>query len=78
MVNFFVGAFLSALCGYLGMSFAVRANIRTTLACQGKDGLNNGLKLCLQERLSFSVSGSLPPPPSAEMLLYVTLSPKTI
>jgi H(+)-translocating pyrophosphatase len=48
MICFLVGAFLSALCGYMGMSIATKANVRTTLACQGSNGLNNGLQVAFK------------------------------
>lgn len=42
-VAFLVGAFLSALCGYLGMSIAVEANVRTANAA--KNSLNDALSV---------------------------------
>jgi K(+)-stimulated pyrophosphate-energized sodium pump len=48
MVCFLVGAFLSGLCGWLGMKIATRANVRTTLACQGANGLNEGLRVAFK------------------------------
>ena len=48
MINFLVGAALSATSGYIGMSIATLANVRTTLACQGDNGLNNGLKVAFK------------------------------
>lgn len=47
-VCFIGGALLSGTSGYLGMTIATLANVRTTLACQGPDGLNNGLKLAFK------------------------------
>merc|ERR1719247_2800312 len=42
VIAFVVGAFLSAIAGYLGMSVATSGNVRTTVACT--DGtLNDGL-----------------------------------
>jgi H(+)-translocating pyrophosphatase len=48
MICFIVGAFLSALTGYIGMHIATKANIRTTLACQGPTGLNDGLQVAFK------------------------------
>lgn len=42
-IGFLVGAFLSALAGYIGMSVAVRANVRTTEAA--KQGLKKALSV---------------------------------
>lgn len=36
MVCFIAGAVLSALSGYIGMKIATKANVRTTMACQGE------------------------------------------
>mmetsp|Transcript_6760 Transcript_6760/g.7554 ORF Transcript_6760/g.7554 Transcript_6760/m.7554 type:complete len:841 (-) Transcript_6760:300-2822(-) len=47
-ICFVVGACLSALSGYIGMKIATKANVRTTLACQGDDGLNRGLKVAFK------------------------------
>jgi inorganic pyrophosphatase len=41
---FIVGAFLSALAGFLGMSVATSGNVRTTVACT-EGSLNDGLKV---------------------------------
>ena len=47
--SFILGATLSALSGWLGMSVATLGNVRTTVACTGtpeKPGtLNDGLKV---------------------------------
>jgi inorganic pyrophosphatase len=44
VIGFIIGALLSAVAGYLGMSVATEGNVRTTVACT--DGtLNNGLKV---------------------------------
>jgi H(+)-translocating pyrophosphatase len=48
MICFLVGSFLSALSGYLGMSIATKANVRTTFACAGADGLNRGLQVAFK------------------------------
>ncbi len=42
-VSFIVGAFLSALAGYIGMRIAVKANVRTTNAAQ--KSINSALKV---------------------------------
>jgi len=55
-VCFILGAFLSALCGWMGMKIATKANVRTTLACaldeNGKPdqsgALNRGLKVAFK------------------------------
>lgn len=47
-IIFIVGALLSATTGYLGMSIATLANIRTTIACEGPNGLNNGLRVAFK------------------------------
>lgn len=46
MIGFLVGAFASALAGYVGMSVAVRANVRTAQAA--KAGLKKALALAFQ------------------------------
>jgi len=45
-INFIVGAFLSALAGYIGMFTAVRSNVRTTTAAI--TGLNAALKVAFK------------------------------
>lgn len=55
-VNYVVGAVLSAAAGYLGMRVAVVANIRTTVSCEGKDGLNNGLKVAFRSGAVMAMS----------------------
>ncbi len=45
-VGFIVGAFLSALAGYVGMNVSVRANVRTTEAA--KEGLSKALGLAFR------------------------------
>jgi len=47
-ICFVAGAFLSALSGYFGMRIATKANIRTTLACAGADGMNSGLRVAFK------------------------------
>eukprot|EP00474_Spongospora_subterranea_P008636 CRZ09094.1 hypothetical protein [Spongospora subterranea] len=47
-LSFVIGAFLSAATGYLGMSIAVRANFRTTLACAGPNPLSTGLRVAFK------------------------------
>merc|ERR1719247_718788 len=42
VIAFLLGAFLSALAGYLGMSVATSGNVRTTVACTA-GSLNDGL-----------------------------------
>ena len=42
-LSYILGAFCSALTGYIGMNVAVRANVRT--AAQAKEGLNKALNL---------------------------------
>jgi len=42
---FILGAFLSASCGWIGMSVAVDANYKTTYSATLKDGLNESLKV---------------------------------
>jgi K(+)-stimulated pyrophosphate-energized sodium pump len=44
--GFLVGAFFSALAGYVGMNVSVRANVRTTEAARG--GINEALTLAFQ------------------------------
>jgi K(+)-stimulated pyrophosphate-energized sodium pump len=44
--GFLVGAFFSALAGYVGMNVSVRANVRTTEAARG--GINDALTLAFQ------------------------------
>lgn len=59
-INFLVGAILSAASGWFGMKIATAANVRTTLACQGDDGLNNGLRVAFKSGsvMAMSVLGS--------------------
>jgi len=47
---FLLGAFLSALCGWLGMSIATAANVRTAIEIESDpdEGLNRGLKVAFQ------------------------------
>jgi len=46
MIHFLVGSGLSALSGVCGMNVAIRANVRTTAACNSKhDPLNKGLRV---------------------------------
>ena len=44
VIAFVIGAFLSALTGYLGMVVATRGNVRTTVACTAGT-LNDGLRV---------------------------------
>eukprot|EP01006_Ploeotia_vitrea_P040888 TRINITY_DN66469_c9_g10_i1.p1 TRINITY_DN66469_c9_g10~~TRINITY_DN66469_c9_g10_i1.p1 ORF type:complete len:835 (+),score=497.13 TRINITY_DN66469_c9_g10_i1:60-2564(+) len=55
-INFWFGAILSALSGYIGMKIATMANIRTTLACQGPTGLNDGLQVAFRSGAVMALS----------------------
>lgn len=46
MIGFIVGAFASGLAGYIGMSVAVRANVKTTEAAKG--GLGKALRVAFE------------------------------
>eukprot|EP00457_Paulinella_chromatophora_P001623 gb/GEZN01001625.1/.p1 GENE.gb/GEZN01001625.1/~~gb/GEZN01001625.1/.p1 ORF type:complete len:810 (-),score=79.07 gb/GEZN01001625.1/:404-2833(-) len=48
MLCFLLGAFLSASTGWIGMKIATKANVRTTFACQGPNGLNQGLQIAFK------------------------------
>jgi len=53
MVSFWLGAFLSATSGYIGMTVATASNVLTTIACEpanpGEPGnLNSGLKVAFK------------------------------
>jgi len=56
-INFIVGAFLSASCGYLGMYIATKANVRTTHACV--ESLTSGLNVAFSSGavMGLSVTG---------------------
>lgn len=47
-IFFFVGAGFSALIGYLGMSLAVRANVRVAAAAREKDGRRKGATIAFR------------------------------
>jgi len=47
-ICFIIGGALSASAGYVGMTIATRANIRTTFACEGNDGMNAGLRVAFK------------------------------
>lgn len=55
VVGFFIGAFLSALIGYIGMLISVKANVRTANAAR-LDGLSKALSIAFK---SGSVTGLL-------------------
>jgi len=56
--SFILGAFLSAGCGWIGMSIAVRANVRTAHAA--REGLNEALKVAFSSGavMGLGVTGS--------------------
>merc|ERR550539_1855811 len=56
--SFIVGAFLSATCGWIGMSIAVQANVRTAHAA--RTGLNEALKVAFSSGavMGLGVTGS--------------------
>lgn len=56
MICFIIGAVLSAVTGYVGMKIATRANIRTTLACQGPTGLDQGLQVAFKSGAVMALS----------------------
>lgn len=58
---FIFGAFLSAACGWIGMSIAVEANVRTaTAASHPENGLNDGLQVAFASGavMGLGVTGS--------------------
>merc|ERR1719210_2362470 len=57
-VSFFIGAFLSAGCGWIGMSIAVEANVRTCEA--SRTGLDEALKVAFSSGavMGLGVTGS--------------------
>lgn len=56
-ICFVCGAFLSALCGWMGMKIATQANVRTTLACGSEyEPLNAGLSVAFRSGAVMSLS----------------------
>eukprot|EP01029_Cantina_marsupialis_P025079 TRINITY_DN6586_c0_g1_i1.p1 TRINITY_DN6586_c0_g1~~TRINITY_DN6586_c0_g1_i1.p1 ORF type:complete len:845 (-),score=334.96 TRINITY_DN6586_c0_g1_i1:585-3119(-) len=53
-ICFFIGAILSASAGYIGMTVATKANVRTTQACRGS--LNAGLSVAFKSGAVMSCS----------------------
>jgi len=58
VISFILGAFLSATCGWIGMSIAVEANVRTAFAAQ--KGLNEALQVAFSSGavMGLGVTGS--------------------